>query len=139
MSKLFDIEKRDKLVTLINQLSEPNTYVTVDVDQFFDGNNCDYSIGCNLFTDHPGIAAFYQTFKQLEDHPDVDELQVAICDVDEGEWPFTDTVYVNTKLDIEAVTKLVAHLFPDDIWHCEDLEKYIPIKAGYQLLAIWWD
>ncbi|WOO87200.1 hypothetical protein RZE82_08785 [Mollicutes bacterium LVI A0039] len=117
MNNLYDEVKRNKLVKVIEELSTPDNYITVDVDEFFDGNNDLGSIGCNLYPVHPGLEVFYNTLKKLESHDDVDNFQVVICDVDEGSWPYSELIYVYTKLDIEQVTQIVAHLEPDDIWH----------------------
>jgi hypothetical protein len=112
------------------------------VEQFFDGNCDDGSIGCNL-TDHPGVDAFRNVLVGLLRRSDVEAVYAQIAEIDPGAglWPFTDTVFVVGNIDLEELAKLLAPLNPDEV-HAANEEMVPPairhIHRGRVLYA-WWD
>ncbi len=126
------------------------------LDEFFDGNDDEGSIGCNLI-DHPGIATFYQTLRQIEARADVQYVRVAISDLNEYEtpelteematWPFSDTLFIATSAPAATIRRLLQPLQPDEVG--EQLSIHAPIKDSYtgypaldkdcDLIIAWWD
>ncbi len=140
---MFDKDKREKLVEKINQLGDMNDFnhvILVSIDDFFDGNGDDYSMGCNLM-EHPGIDVFYRTLKEFSEHSEVEDVYVDIYDLDEGEWPFSETVYFATTLEVEYVKEKLSILEFSDIWVVDSKEvlENVKLTDGYKLIGIWWD
>lgn len=104
----------------------------VGLDLFFDGNEDEASLGCNL-SDHPGIRTFAEVLRALRNRPDVDDVLVRISEVlPDGEWPFSDAVYVLTKAPASDVATWAAVLEPDDDpWEEE--------WGGRRAVVLWWD
>ena len=115
----------------------------VSLEDFFIGNVDMGSIGCNLMR-HPRIATFYKTLKQIREHPDVQDILVGISDVEETEgiWPFSDAIYILTRLPVRKVTRWLKRLQPDEVYDVptdrqpERLPEPLP---GYRIVLAWWD
>ncbi len=85
----------------VNDLNTPRPLLTLA--EFFDGNEIDGSIGCNL-NPMPTVAEFHQLLKVIAARPDVFEVRVQITMFDNpDEWPFSDTVWVITSASPEEV------------------------------------
>jgi len=62
--------------------------------------------------------------------------------VDERSWPLSDTVFVLTSMEADALRKLVAKLKPDEVGQFpsgttpSDLP---PLRPGMKILGVWWD
>ncbi len=123
--------------------AEPDPQL-VPVDRFFDGNDDAGSIGCNL-ADHPGIEAFRDVFNRLLQRPDVAAIYAQISELDpgEGSWPFTDTVVVVGTIPLDALSKAVRALQPDEIGYGEQFVISPEITrrhgAGAPVRVLWWD
>ena len=116
--------------------------VLVTREEFFDGNDDEGSIGCNLNV-HPGIAEFDTAFRKIEAMDGVSGVYLAITEIDEGYdsiWPFSDSAYIVTRLPVSAFKHVLQPLEPDEIAPSEESFVNPPtIPAGYQLIHIWWD
>ena len=113
----------------------------VDLELFFEGNDDGASIGPNLI-DNPGPAAFYATLRAIRDRSDVFGVWVGITEVmPEGEWPFTDRVYVVTSALPAEVDRWVADLQADEPGGDDDGEgaPVVPVPDGARLVVLWWD
>ena len=88
----MDARKRDDLKA---KLSSQPEFQVVPIDVFFDGNDDEASIGCNLI-EHPGINVFHRVLLGLLGRADVVAVYAQISEVDPGEecWPFADRVFV---------------------------------------------
>jgi hypothetical protein len=115
----------------------------VTLEEFFEGNNDEGSIGCNL-TDHPGVHRFYEVLRAVRARPEVQDVLVGIAeDMGDNEWPFSDSVYVLTSAPSHDVQQWVAELQPDEMGE----PGYFPapppgapkLRPGYSALTIWWD
>src|SRR5262249_44074809 len=84
----------------INEASTPRPLVTLA--EFFEGNDVDGCIGCNL-TPTPTPAEFYDLLKGIANRPDVADVRVQITMFDIPEWPFSDTVWIITSATPDEV------------------------------------
>ena len=114
----------------------------VDLDLFFDGNNDDASIGPNLL-DNPGPAAFHAILRSIRDRSDVYGVWVAITEVmPEGEWPFTDRVYVVTSAPPDDVDRWVQELQADEpgdaSWFGQEPPP-VAVPDDARIVVLWWD
>jgi hypothetical protein len=116
--------------------------VVVSLELFFEGNDDLGSIGCNLI-DHPGPADFYATLRAVRDRPDVSGMWVCISDVNEGEWPFSDHVYVVTTAPSDVVVAWAERLDaeePDEgWWNDQPPRRPIDRPSGSRVITLWWD
>src|SRR5262249_15131875 len=109
---------RDELIAKINQRGNLNDYnapsPVVTVEEFFDGNTDLGSIGCNL-PQHPGLEHFHRVLNEIRFRPDVQDVLVRIYDIEDDDWPFTDTVYILTSAPKSEVERWVESLQPSEV------------------------
>lgn len=141
----MDKEKRNQLVGTAKArgyLDMGSPRVLVTRQEFFEGNDDEGSIGCNL-SEHPGVAAFDAAFRQIEGMDGVAGVYFAITEIDEiydTIWPFTDTACIVTTLAASAFEALLRPLEPSDLSKCTEAFANPPkIPAGYQIIQAWWD
>ena len=117
----------------------------VTIEEFFDGNTDESSIGGAL-APHPGIAAFRERLVALRARNDVKAVLIAITE-DRGDdlWPRTDTVYALTAATEESIFDDLAMLGPDSVKEHDPnvlpfaLARLPMPEAWYRVLTIWWD
>ncbi|HSC20187.1 MAG TPA: hypothetical protein VLC07_00480, partial [Solirubrobacterales bacterium] len=95
----------------------------------------------------PGPSAFYELFKRVRDQDEVQDVLVAIREIEDDadgrQWPWSDTVYILTQASREEVAKwLEGPLHPDDL--SEGYGDRKPLAApeltdGARVFAAWWD
>ena len=133
----MDLEKRRRLLEIIESQSPDEALVTVD--QFFDGNDDLGSIGCNL-SPHPGLDVFRRTLKTLEARPDVSGVWILMHDTDEGDWPFSENVLVCGPITPESLSAATVAIAPSEV---RLLEPDRLADAGRRLTGVvqllWWD
>ena len=114
-----DAEKRTRLLERLRALGftdEGNKRVCVSLREFFDGNDDEGSIGCNLL-EHPGVDAFANCLRAIEARDEVQTVGMLMIESmaeDDDAWPFSDTVLVLTSAEPADVEGWVASLEPDD-------------------------
>jgi hypothetical protein len=132
----MDEAKRDRLIHLHADDPAP----LVDIRTFFDGNDDEASIGCNLVP-HPGIGAFREALLGLLDRADVAGVFARIAELDTGGgWPFTDTIAVVGSLSAESLRAALAHLEPDAVGPASEFgfeDEELP--GDGRAWAVWWD
>jgi hypothetical protein len=143
--KAVDFSKRVALVEHINATGlipggQPSPVVTLE--EFFDGNDDTGSIGCNLLL--PGPQFFYEILKSIRSRPDVQDVLVAISDLDVGDdfWPFSDRVYVLTSASAEDVARWAEALQPGAVEEGitdGKLDLAVELRPGYTCYRLWWD
>lgn len=136
------LKRITKRVNLNGHPDKPDTpRPLLAIDEFFEGNEIEGSIGCNLI-DIPHPTEFYELFKVIMNRPDVKDIRVQVTAFDDPEWPFTDTVYIMTSApESEVSTWFPEHLKPDEIWEGFVDQNYEPyeIPDGSRPVAAWWD
>ena len=116
----------------------------VSLELFFTGNEDLGSIGPNLVP-HPGLSTFLQTLTSIREREEVQDLRVAITDVEEeseGIWPFSDVIYILTSVPPSTVEEWLEPLRPDEAVEVpnEQIPEGLPAPLpGYQVLLAWWD
>ena len=134
-----DQEKSDALKRRLETQPEPHL---VPLHLFFDGNDDEGSIGCNLVP-HPGIELFRQRLLGLLERPDVTAVHALITEVDPGDdaWPFSDTVVVTGAITPEALRTAIADLQPDEVGPADpEAVGTIPSQSETSsALVAWWD
>jgi len=132
-------KKRDDLKAKLSAQVEPRT---VPIDEFFDGNGDEASIGCNL-TYHPGIDVFRSVLLGLLGRPDVVAAYAQISEVDPGVecWPFADWVFVVGTISRDDLAKVLGPLQPDDVGPPGYLgvPEAITRQHDAPVLVAWWD
>lgn len=134
--------RKEKLVEKINSLGYPDNEIVVSLKDFFDGNNDRASIGPNIHVDQPSPQEFYKKLTELENSEMVERILVRIQDVEDLDWPFTDTVYVISKLSLEEIKSKLTDLQPDEIheeWMYGKPINAPDLKNGYKIYSVWWD
>lgn len=136
---------RKKLVEKIYAQGYPDAKTTsiVSLEDFFEGNSDEGSIGCNLL-DHPGIETFYRVLCNIREKENVQDVLVEIMEIDEDEkyWPFSERVYVLTNAEQSLLNEWFKVLEPSDIdeGYVFGEPVYAPkLLSGYKVYSIWWD
>ncbi len=115
----------------------------VCLEDFFDGNDDFGSIGCNLPDEvHPGPIGFYSVLKSIQERSDVQHVLVEIYETSNGNWPYSERIYVLTSADQDSVEKWLASLRPDAVdehlpWY--GLSKVLSVHSDIKIYAAWWD
>ena len=121
--------------------SQPDPQL-VPIDRFFDGNDDEGSIGCNLVP-HPGIGLFRETLLGLLQRPDVSAVYALITELDPGDdaWPFSDTVVVTGALTQEALHVAIEDLQPDEVGPADPdaIGTLAHLPGAKSALVAWWD
>jgi hypothetical protein len=134
----MDVRKCDDLKAKLSSQPEPQV---VPIEVFFDGNDDEASIGCNLI-EYPGINVFRQILLGLLDRADVVAVYAQISEVDPGEgcWPFADWVFVVGTIPQHELADALAPLQPDDVGPPEyDVPETITRQHDAPVLVAWWD
>src|SRR5215468_12719267 len=135
----MDVRKRDDLKSSLSAQPEPQT---VPIEEFFDGNDDEASIGCNL-VDHPGIHVFRSVLLGILGRTDVVAAYVQISEVDPGEesWPFADWVFVVGTISRNDLANALRPLQPDDVGPPGYLgvPEAITRQHDAPVLVAWWD
>ncbi len=116
----------------------------VAAERFFDGNEDEASIGCNL-AKHPGIPRFREVLTGLARRPDVRSVHLVISDPDPGEeyWPFSDLVLVAGEISDLELRRTLSPLKPDEVLPAAEGDFGVPddvlARLGPRVLAARWE
>jgi hypothetical protein len=113
--------------------------IALSIEEFFDGNSDESSIGCNL---HPrlGLAVFREELERFRDRVDVSGVWVVVTQWDEPDWPFSDRIVVATSLPNEAILDALDALLPSEIVGVDDaVVPQVRGAAEHELVAVCWD
>lgn len=136
------MERKVKLLNKIESLGFPENEILVTLEDFFEGNNDRTSIGVNILENQPSPQEFYIELKKIRNLDNVQDVLVRIQDIEDTDWPFTDTIYIISSLSFEEIKSNLKELQPDEIY--EDWMYSIPINApeieyGNKVFSVWWD
>jgi hypothetical protein len=131
-----------KCVALKAELQSQPEPQLVPIARFFDGNDDEGSIGCNLVP-HPGVSRFRDTLLALLQRPDVDAAYALITELDPGEnsWPFSDTVVIIGSISTDTLQAELAELQPDDVGPADldGLGDALSQSEKDSAQVAWWD
>lgn len=142
-----------KILAQYDDDADPVVLPVVSLEDFFEGNWDEYSLAPNVVGHgRPPITECYRLFREIRDHPKVQEVLVGIHETpypdDEEDfdiWPDSDTVYVLTSAKREEVESWVAPLQPTSVgddWSCGSGKKpnaAPDVEPGRAVFAVWWD
>ena len=111
------LERITERVTRNGDLDADGTPVPLlRLPEFFDGNDVDGSIGCNL-DPMPSPAEMRAVLEAILERPEVAEVLVQVSMFDDPDWPFSDTVWVMTAAPTADVEDWFPEQFrPDEVW-----------------------
>lgn len=160
----FDIDACRRLLTAIadrgGETLESAYGVAVPYELFFEGNRSKGSIAVNAMGNSPYVnaAEFYQFLQQIEAHPEVHSLWVAIADVEPHEdgvlheWPYSDAMWIYSSLRHRQLLDMLEPIRPDefdpldpqripkDSVHLRRCQfPLLPIPPGLTAYYAWWD
>ena len=133
---------RRRIAECLGVLGPPAQFmrpVALSLEEFFDGNDDDTSIGCNL---HPrlGLDIFRAELERFRDRDDVSGVWVVVSQWDEPDWPFSDRIVVATSLSNDAILDALAPLSPCEIVGVDSaLADQMRGAAEHDLVAVCWD
>lgn len=109
----MDLKKCRALKDELEDAADP---ALVPVERFFDGNDDDASLGCNV-SPHPGIAAFREVLTALARRPDVRSVHLVVGEADPGDeyWPFASGALIAGTIPDTEVRRALKALRPDEV------------------------
>ncbi len=136
------LDARRKLIQKMVALrNEGSLQPTITLDDFFNGNTDERSIGVNLSDiDHIGLDGFRHVFLAIRDRPEVQEVLLGLHgleipefddDANGQSWPIACAAFVITSAPFERVQEWVMSLCPRDVsegWS-DELSAKPPIQA----------
>lgn len=132
-------DKKSKLIIKLEQLGYPMEEVATGLDDFFVGNEDLGSIGVNL-DPHPGLKKFYKVLNQIKSSQKTELVLVRIANIENGDWPYSDAIYVIGDWNVEELRIATASLRPDDIVDGWMYDKPVNIDVSQRNVhTIWWD
>jgi len=112
------------------------------LEEFFKGNDIIGSIGCNL-DGEPHPSEFESVLEKIKQSPNVHEVYIQVTEMDDPDWPFSDTAWVVTTATEDDIAKCFPpEIAPDEVWEgFIENQSYeeIDIPSNYKVLACWWD
>jgi hypothetical protein len=120
----MDPNARRRLIEkTLAMLEEGSALPAVSLEDFFEGNTDEASIGVNLSKEnHIGLAGFRRTLSDIRERPDVQGVFVEVTEIPEPDekadadiWPTACVAFVVTSAPRSDVTEWVASLHPRDI------------------------
>jgi hypothetical protein len=134
------MDKKAKILTEIEKAGFPEKEVAVSMDDFFEENNDPASIGVNLYPHQPTPQDFYDVFKKIKASDKTENIFVRISDAEEGQWFYSDAVYIVGNWTSDEIKEMVKDLKPDEIYEGWMYGKPVNIsQTNNKVLSLWWD
>ncbi|MEZ4223538.1 MAG: hypothetical protein R3B13_21500 [Polyangiaceae bacterium] len=112
------------------------------LSEFFDGNDVDGSIGCNL-NPMPTPSQMRAVLERILGRPDVADVLIQVSMFDDPQWPFSDTIWVITNASPDDLQGWFPEQFkPDEVWEgWQDGTLYEPyvVPQGTRPLGVFFD
>ena len=144
--------RRQLIQKAVDILDEGYTLPAVTLEDFFDGNTDERSIGVNLPPDrHIGLAGFRRVLGGIRDQPNVQAVFLELTEIpdpkeelDAAIWPVACVAFVVTSASLPQVREWAAPLHPRDVsegW-CVQPSIRVPIPAarlqpGMRPVRVW--
>ncbi|MFN0031621.1 MAG: hypothetical protein ACKVOR_05625 [Flavobacteriales bacterium] len=136
------MNRKTEILEKITKAGFPKSEVAVSVDEFFDGNDDEGSIGANLYPEQPSLKTFSNTFKSMLASDRVENIFIRIADAEDTNWFYTDTVYVVADATMDEVTEMLKGLQPTEIysdWMYGKPVNISDVTADKKIYSVWWD
>jgi hypothetical protein len=123
----MDMERRQCLITETLALIEESALPAVPMDEYFEGNTYDGSMGRGMQTsrDIP-ISEYHEVFRSIRDRADVQEIFVLINDLPDDRipeerkrWPQAHIVHIVTSAPVAEIERWIEQQEPrwlDEGW-----------------------
>jgi hypothetical protein len=136
----MDLTKRDALLGRINYSGNNDCFpAVVTLEEFFDGNDDLGSLWCNLSNPPESMTQVHMFLEMIRARADVTDLKILITQFDGSpdEWPFSDTVLIDTEVDPDDVATWFERYPPDEVEYGGHEVRRL---SGFKdCVAVWWD
>lgn len=134
---------KDELLDKIEALGYPDNEVVFTLEEFFEDNDNEFTIGVNITHNKPSPQEFYEVMKHITNYPEVDGIYVRVTDVEfPQEWFYSDTIYIVGDMDIERLSDITELLYPSEItdgWLFGVPVNVPKAHATKNVLSIYWE
>jgi len=144
---MIDQEKKRALIAYVQEREQSdNREILLPTERYFDGYDHHHCTVCANAGAYP-TSLFADRLRAVAGRPDVQNLWVRFLDYSdalefEDSWIGSDSVYVVTTAEPEAVLPWFADFKPSDAWEDKELTRFpdvAALRAGFRLVAVWWD
>ena len=144
-------QARRKLIDKVTaMLEEGTTLPAVPMEEFFDGNTDQQSIGVNLPPEkHIGLEGFHRVLREIQNRDDVQAVFIELTEVpdpdeeeDDDIWPTACVAFIITSASTQEVAAWVKELHPRDVsegWNVRAGVK-TPVREldpGMRVVRVW--
>jgi hypothetical protein len=142
----MDHDKQTAFIEHVRSRGGAQAQVAVTLEQFFDGNDCEWCIAPDRAEDIL-LDEVRQTLFDLRERPDVHDVRVELDRLEfqaypEDEWPYASGVAVITTLTPREVDAIIATAEPQPSGGpAQSLEWLVdapPIPDGHHYVGVWW-
>lgn len=136
------MNKRALLLEKIKKEGFPEKEVFVSIEDFFEGNDDDRSIGVNIYPEPPSLQDFLDKLTEIKKSNKTESLLIRIADIDDTEWFYSDTIYISGNYSLSEIKKMFEQLKPDEIYEGimyskrSNIPQLNPDSKDY---SVWWD
>ena len=143
----MDLAKQTAFVEHVRERGGAKAQVAVTLEQFFEGNDCEWCIAPNRPDDLP-LEAVRRVLLELREHPEVVDVLVELdvlefAEFPDDEWPYASGVAVITTLPPQEVDALTAAADTEPSGgpaaSAEWLVDAPTVPDGHHYVGVWWD
>lgn len=143
----MDHAKQTAFIEHVRARGGGTAQVAVTLEEFFDGNDCEWCIAPNRSEDLP-LETVRRVLFELRDRPEVHDVRVELDVLEfqtypDDEWPFASGVAVITTLAPEEVDALTFEAETDLSGGPSDGVDWLvdapSVPDGHHYVGVWWD
>ena len=143
----MDLAKQKAFVEHVRGRGGASAQVAVSLEQFFDGNDCEWSIAPNRPEDMP-LETVHKVLLELRAHPEVHDVRVELdvlefADFPDDEWPYASGVAVVTTLLPEEVDAMTIDADTESSGGPAATADWLVdgpvVPEGHHYVGVWWD
>jgi hypothetical protein len=143
----MDLAKQKAFVEHVRARGGGSAQVAVTLEQFFDGNDCEWCIAPNRPDDLP-LETVHKVLLELRAHPQVHDVRVELDvlelqDFPDDEWPYASGVAVITTLPPEEVDAMTVDADTESSGgpaaSADWLVDAPTVPDGHHYVGVWWD
>ena len=143
----MDLAKQTALVEHARARGGDSTQVAVTLEQFFEGNDCEWCIAPNRDEAMP-LDTVRRVLFELREHPEVHDVRVELDVLEfqtypDDEWPYASGVAVITTLMPEEVDAMTVDAETEPSGgpaaNVEWLVDAPTVPDGHHYVGVWWD
>lgn len=142
----MDLSKQQEFIAHLRDRGGAGTQVAVTLEQFFDGNDCEWCIAPNRDQD-TDLSVVRDHLFALRERPEVHDVRVEVDTLEfatfpEDEWPFASGAAVVTTLLPPEIDMILADVevspsggpAPSAEWLVDGPE----VPPGHHYVGVWW-